>query len=52
MGREVDGAEEVPEAWGPGKIFAGMGARGVLFEAGTLGLVWIMVKPDPFGPDG
>jgi hypothetical protein len=41
----------VPEAWGWGRALDSMGEGGVLFEAGTVELVWTMVKPVPAGPD-
>lgn len=41
----------VPEAWGWGRALDSMGEGGVLFEAGTVELVWTIVKPVPAGRD-
>jgi hypothetical protein len=35
--------KRVPEAWGLGNTFTGMGGGDVLFEAGTVGL-WVMMN--------
>jgi hypothetical protein len=42
----------VPPGCGRGIAFVELGSKGSLFEAGTVGEAWKIVKPEPAGPKG
>jgi hypothetical protein len=52
VGRKVDGTEEGAGGLGLGNTFTGICGGRVLFEAGTVGLLWMSVKPQAFMLDG
>lgn len=42
----------VPPGCGRGIAFVELGSKGALFETGTVGEAWKIVKPVPAGPKG
>jgi hypothetical protein len=52
MGFKVDDSEEGAGGLGLGEYIYWYGGRRVLFEAGNAGLLWMMVRPEAFMPDG